>query len=701
MTRYVLGVDIGGTFTDAFLAADDGLALSAKAASTPPNFGEGFLASLEELSKAAGLGLDELLAATDYICHGTTSTLNAVVTGDVAKVGLLTTRGHRDAIFIQNLEGRVLGLGPEQVQDMVATDKPSPLIPRQRALEVTERVDQDGDVIVRLNEEELLAQAEVLVADGVAAIAVSFLWSFVNDAHERRARELIQQRWPTVEVGLSSEISPRIREFPRTATTIINLQIAPILRGYLEPLEAELQQRGLTGPLLVMQGSGGAVAAPAAPRQAVTTIGSVLTGGTVGSVRLAEELGDANVIATDIGGTTFLVGLIVDGRPLFDSTTVLNGTPVNVPAVRVNAIGSGGGAISWLDDGRNLRVGPRSAGARPGPACYGQGGMEPTNTDANLVLGILDPDYFLGGRAVLRRDLADKALAEHIGGPLGLSVEEAAMAVFAIQNGQTADLVRKIVLDAGQDPRDFTVYAFGGAGPIHCHAYSADLGIGRVVVPLGSTASAFSAFGLASSDVTLTFELSDPAVAPVPPERVNENFAKLEARARLELCQQGVHFGRTELRREVDARYTAQMAEVATPVPGGKIDGQGVARMIDAFEERYAARFGEGTGFRAAGVQFITYRVFAHGILPFKPRLVDRPAAGHRDPSGALKGRRPVCLDTAHGYVDTPVYDVAGLAPGHVIEGPALIEAATTTVVVGRDSRGTVDRLGNLVLSGL
>ncbi|MEW2508462.1 hydantoinase/oxoprolinase family protein, partial [Amycolatopsis sp. NPDC047767] len=318
-----------------------------------------------------------------------------------------------------------------------------------------------------------------------------------------------------------------------------------------------------------------------------------------------------------------------------------------------------------------------------------------------LVLGILDPDYFLGGRSKLRRDLADKALAERIGEPLRLSVEEAAMAVFAIQNGQTADLVRKIVLDAGQDPRDFTVYAFGGAGPIHCHAYSADLGIGRVVVPLGTTASAFSAFGLASSDVTLTFELSDPTVAPVEPKRVAENFARLEARAHAELARQGVEFERVEVRREIDARYTAQMAEVATPVAAGGFDEEAVARIIDAFEDRYASIFGAGTGYRAAGVQFITYRVFAHGVLPFKPKLTERVPASGSDPRDALKGRRPVCLDARHGYVDTPVYDVARLAPGHVVEGPAVIEAPTTTVVVGQDSVGTVDRLGNVVLSGL
>ncbi len=469
---YVIGVDVGGTFTDAVLDDGDGLLIGGKSPSTPPDYSQGVMDVLQVLADQLGQPLDEMLANTHHIAHGTTSSLNALVMGNVPDVGFLTTKGHRDSIYIMNVEGRYLGRSPEQLQNVMAQSKSHGLVHKRHALEVTERVDRDGRVVVALDEDEVRATVKTLLADGITAIAVSLLWSFRNPAHEQRIRDLVHEIDPTVFVALSSEVSPRIREFARNATTIMSTQIGPGLRDYLGQLEGTLREHKLAGPLLVMQSNGGAVAASEAPGNAISTVGSVLTGGVVGSVSLGRQLGHSNIIATDAGGTTFLVGMIVDGEPVRSSSTVINHHPINVPTLEVHAIGAGGGAIAWIDAGGNLQIGPHSAQAVPGPACYGQGGTEPTNTDANLVLGILPERGLLGGRKALDLQLAREAIRTKIAEPLGLSIEDAAAAIYAVQNAQTGDLLRKTVVEAGHDPRNFIVYAFGGSGPAHCGAYA-------------------------------------------------------------------------------------------------------------------------------------------------------------------------------------------------------------------------------------
>jgi N-methylhydantoinase A len=696
---YVIGVDVGGTFTDAVLDDDAGNLVAAKAPSTPPDYSQGVLDVLTALAQNLGRPLDEMLADTHHIAHGTTSSLNALVTGSVPPVGFVTTRGHRDSIFIMNVEGRYLGSSPDQLQNVMGQSKIHGLIAKRHAVEVTERLDRDGAVIVPLDEESVRIAVRPLLAQGIRSIAVSLLWSFKNPAHERRIRAIIHQLDPDVFVSLSSEISPRIREFARNATTIMSGQIGPGLRDYLGTLESRLRAAGLDGPLLVMQSNGGAIAAAEAPAAAISTVGSVLTGGVVGAVSLGRQLGHRNIISTDVGGTTFLVGMIVDGEPVRTSTTVINHHPVNVPTLQVHAIGAGGGAIAWLDRGGNLQVGPRSAQAVPGPACYGTGGTEPTNTDANLVLGILPETGLLGGRQALDGAAARSAIRTRIAEPLGLSVEDAAAAIYAIQNAQTGDLLRKTVVEAGHDPRDFVLYAFGGAGPAYCASYGAEVGAREVVVPLGPVASAFSAYGLAASDIVLAAEVSDPGAMPLPPARVQAHFADLERRLAAALDRQGLAYDRIEYARSADLRYTAQLAEVSVPVAAGDLDEAAMSGLLADFEQRYADMYGEGTGFSAAGVQAITFRVRATGILPFNPQLPKLADAGGTDPGDAQLAIRKVCLDARIGYVDTPIYDYRKLRHGHVITGPAVIEVPTTTVVVPPRMTGTVDHLGNLSIA--
>ncbi|OIJ28079.1 hydantoinase/oxoprolinase family protein [Nocardioides luteus] len=696
---YVIGVDVGGTFTDAVLDDDAGNIVAAKAPSTPPDYSQGVMDVLAVLAEQLGLPVEQMLADTHHIAHGTTSSLNALVMGNVPPVGFLTTVGHRDSIFIMNVEGRYLGGSPDQLQNVLGQSKDHGLLPKRHALEVVERIDRDGTVVVPLDEESVRTAVRRLLDADVKAIAVSLLWSFKNPAHEQRIREIVHEIDPGMFVSLSSEVSPRIREFARSSTTVMSAQIGPGLRDYLGSLEGRLREHGLAGPLLVMQSNGGAIAAAEAPATAISTVGSVLTGGVVGAVSLGEQLGHRNIISTDVGGTTFLVGLVVDGEPVRTSSTIINHHPINVPTLEVHAIGSGGGAIAWLDKGGNLQVGPRSAQSVPGPACYDAGGTEPTNTDANLVLGILPEAGLLGGRKALNLEAAREAIRLKIAEPLGLSVEDAAAAIYAIQNAQTGDLLRKTVVETGHDPRDFVLYAFGGAGPAYCGFYAAEVGVKECIVPLGPVASAFSAYGLASSDIVLASELSDPGQMPLDPARAMENFASLEEQVRSALERQGLDFERIELVRSLDLRYTAQLAEVAVEVPAGTLDTAAMTQVTGDFEQRYAELFGEGTGFSAAGVQAITFRVRGTGVLPFSPALPKVDSAADPDPSVALHATRKVCLDPRLGYADTPVYDYRKLRAGHRITGPAIIEVPTTTVVVPPEMTGTVDHLGNLTIT--
>jgi N-methylhydantoinase A len=692
---YVMGIDTGGTFTDGFVADDLGRLSSAKSPSTPPNFANGVLNVIDELAKSLDISSRNLLKSTSYIIHGTTSTLNALITGDVCKVGFITTKGHADSISIMNVEGRYAGLDSDRIQNMAGTNKPPPLVPRNLVVEINERIDYKGAVIVRLDENGVRAATKRLLAHGVEAIAISFLWSFRNPAHELRAREIIAEEAPSLYVALSSEISPRIREFSRSATTIVNTQIAPRLQKYLGPLEEELGRRGFEGALLVMQGSGGCVKAREAPRHAVSTLGSVLTGGIVGCTNLGASLGHKNIISTDIGGTTFLVGLVVDGKPVTATSAIINQYSISTSMVDVHTIGAGGGAIAWIDQGGNLRVGPKSAGARPGPACYGEGGERPTVTDADLVLGIINPDNFLGGRIKLSMELARDALRRHVAEPLGMKVDEAAAAVYAIQNSQTADLVRKVVVNSGRDPRDFVVYSFGGAGPVHCANYAADLGASEVIIPLGTVAAVFSAYGLASSDIVLTVERSQPDNFPPEAERVEQAFARLEKDLKTQLKDQALQFSSVALEREVDMRFTMQLAEVTTPMPPGPIDGGAVTKLGQAFEVAYASLYGKDAGFREAGVQIITYRMRARARLPIHPELPQLERSGKR---AEPRATRNAFLDVRRGWQKTAVYDYRDLGCNDRLVGPAVVETPTTTVALPEGCTATLDLLGNMVI---
>jgi N-methylhydantoinase A len=680
-----IGVDTGGTFTDLVLLRDDGSIEIAKRPSTPPDFAQGVIDVVE------AVGSEDLLQTSHVFYHGTTVATNAMITGAGAKIGFITTAGHRDALPMMRIIGRSAGRSETELKQYTYTDKPLPIVPKTRIKEVFERVDHRGSVIVPLNEASARQAVRALVEDGVEAIAVCFLWSFKNPEHERRLREIVLEEAPGLHVSISSDIVPAIKEYERSATTAVNAYLAPLLARYLDSLERELVDRGLGGSLYVMQSMGGSMRAAAAESRAVNTLVSGPAGGVIAARFLGSMLAHRNIICADVGGTSFDVGLIVDGEPLITSTTDVNQYTLLVPTIDIVSIGAGGGSIAWVDLGR-LRVGPQSAGADPGPACYGRGGEDPTLTDADVVLGYIDPDYFLGGRIALDRELAAKAIEEKIARPLGMSVRDAAAGIIEIANHHMSDLMRKMTIERGYDPRDFVVYAFGGAGPLHGAAFGRELGVQEIMFPLGNIASAFSALGLAVSDVTAVTQTSDLALAPFDSARVNQLFERLEQDAAASFSN-GTPPQEIAVERILELRYKGQVHQVDTPVPAGSLGPAELERVVEEFERRYERLYGRGSGFREAGIELVNYRVLAS--VRVQEAAIRDESEGPAAAGPARTAREQLFWRELGETVETDVYG-DGLRPGMTFDGPAVIRLEATTALLHPGQHARVDGFGNI-----
>jgi N-methylhydantoinase A len=690
---YYCGVDIGGTFTDCVIMDEAGTVTLAKASSTPPDFSAGFLAAVEEGAHRVGLQLDDFLSQTDLLLHGTTVGTNVLVQMRGARTGLITTRGHRDALLMMRSYGRSAGLPIERLLHVSRHRKPDPIVPPGLIKEVSERVDWAGEVFLPLNEDEAREAIAELVADGVDAIAISFLWGFVNPDHERRVKAMVREMAPDVFVSCAHELISKPGEYERTAAVAVNCFIGPATSSYVRRLDAGTKARGYRHPLLIMQAAGGVVPAEQAAASPLFTIGSGPVGGVTGAAFLAEILGDRDVIACDMGGTSFDVGLIHDGVPLTASDTVVNQYTFFMPRLLIESIGAGGGSILWIDEGsRTLRVGPESAGALPGPACYGRGGERPTTSDANVVLGSYNPESFLGGRMTLDAAAARRAIRT-VAKPLRMSDVEAAAGAVRIVESQMAGLMRQMTLEQGLDPRDFVVYAYGGAGGAHAAQFARELGCARVVVPLGDLASTWSALGVMSSDVLPVYATARLMGAPFDADALNAVFGELEARAREALREEGFTGRQVEIRRFADMKFTLQIHQVEVPVPGGRITPRGAEAQVARFVARYEQVYGRGSAFTGAGVQAGVFRVLARGKVR-TPSLVRRPGRAAASPSGA----RRVHWE-GRGFARTPVYGGAALAPGAAVRGPGIVDMPETTIVVPPGDTGTVDPYGSFVIT--
>ncbi len=682
-----IGVDTGGTFTDLVYMRDDGQIEVAKRPSTPPDFSVGVMDVVEAIDKGRNV-----LGGLDYFYHGTTVATNAMITGSGARIGFITTAGHRDVLPMMRIIGRSAGKSEIELKQYSYSDKPAPIVPKSRIKEVHERIDYKGAVVVPLNEASARKAVRELLADGVQAIGVCFLWSFKNRGHERRMREIIVEEAPGLHVSISSDIVPAMKEYERSATTAVNAHVAPLLTSYLSKLQDALRKRGLGSPLLVMQSMGGAMRAADSERRSVNTLASGPAGGIVAAKFLGNLLGHRNIIGADVGGTSFDVGLVVDGEPIITSTSTVNQYTLLAPTIDIVSIGAGGGSIAWADLGR-LKVGPHSAGADPGPACYGRGGVQPTVTDADIVLGYIDPDYFLGGDFKLNRALAFKAIEEKIARPLGMSVRDAASGIIEIANHHMSDLIRKMTIERGYDPRDFVVYGFGGAGPLHGGAFGRELGVKEVIFPLGNISSAFSALGLAVSDLTTVTQLSDYALAPFDAAIVGKHFEALEKEAVESLKGGGAKRGKITLQRILELRYKGQTHQVDTPVGGGAITSKTLEATIKEFERRYERLYGRGSGFREAGIELVTYRVL--GTTHIQDAHLQKLAEGDSDPAPARLGVEKLYWRELKQEVETAIYG-GKIKPGMAFDGPAVIRFEATTALIHPGQHARIDSYGNV-----
>lgn len=688
-----IGTDIGGTFTDLVLLTDDGEVRIFKALTTPDDRTRGVLDAMDIAAEATGRTPQQLVAELRYFSHGTTAATNAFIERKGARTGLITTRGFEDTLRIQRAMAGWVGMPIHEISHFSKRRVPDPIVLQSLTEGVAERVDYKGAVIVPLDEDGARAAIRRLIAAGVESIAVSLLWSFRNTLHERRIAELIQEESPGMFVTLSSELVPIIGEYERTSTTSINAYLGPVIHRYINGLEKAVRDHGFDGPISIMESGGGVLPASEAAFQAANLLTSGPAGGVLASQKLGELLGYPNVLTADMGGTSFDVGLIVDGQPLLETVREEGRFHVALPSIKVTAIGAGGGSIARVKDG-HLAVGPESAGSTPGPACYGRGGTEPTITDADVVLGIIDPRYFLGGKMGLDVDAAHEAVRRHVAEPLGLSVAEAAAGIREIANNQMADLLRRVTLRAGYDPRDFVLMAYGGAGATHAHQYAEVAGIGTIVVP--KTGPAHSAYGTVTGDRHRSFSLAIGQHAPARFKRasdhidldaVNAGFAALEGRAR------GALGDAVNIHRFVGMRFRQQVHEIGVEAPPGVLGKAEIDALVDAFEIKYERIYGKDTALRISGVEFTVVRV--EGTSPvIRPAPREEIAAGR---SNAPADRRQVYF-YGTGFVETPIYRIADVGPGHPIAGPAIIERPDTTIVVGPGQTAEMEKYGNIVI---
>jgi N-methylhydantoinase A len=691
--QLIVGVDIGGTFTDAVVVGPDGSIATGKVSTTPEDFSIGFFGAVAAAAESLGLSESALLRSTTKLAHGTTVGINALVTGSVAKVALLTTKGHGDAIRAMGGQGRILGASIEELLDYRLSSRADPVVPREQVFEINERLDKDGDVVVALSGHDLDDAINRIGAEGYEAVAISFLWSFLNPDHEQRAARRVEDGCPGLFVSCSYQIAPRIGEYPRTVSTVLNAQIGPLMRGYIDRIVDGARARGYGGEVLFGQAEGGLVPGGQAARFPIVTLQSGPVAGVVGSALAGARMDYPNVVVTDMGGTTLDVSTVEGGRVGYREDNEIVRQLAYLRKVDVESVGAGGGSIAWIhDDSGTLRVGPQSAGAVPGPICYGRGGTEVTVTDADLVLGVLNPERPLAGGLRLDVDAARRGVAR-LGDRLGLGPQECAAGIVAIVDSRMEDLVRRVTVQRGHDPRSFVLWAYGGASGAHAGLYGQGIGVKEVVFPLNNTASVWSAYGLALLDHARTFQANAFLHTPLDVDRLAALLRDLEAQAFAYAADHAM--GEVELVRLAHMKYPLQVYEVETDLPPGDVDEKWVTELLNTFHRTYEARFGPGTGYAEAGAALTALRVTVRS--PSKAPPLPHAAASTGE---AVPGtERVVYWRELGGPVATPIYTGEGIGHGALIAGPAIAEYPNTTIAVRPGQSLRADGYGNLILA--
>ena len=670
-----VGVDIGGTFTD-IVTIHDGAVRVTKTPSTPDSPEHGVVNGLEKVEEQG----DFVLQDVDFLGHGTTVATNAVLEQEWADTALVTNDGFRD----------VLEIGRQARPDIYdfQVEKPEPVVPRDRRFELPGRVGERGNVLEDLDESAVHELAARLRETDVESVVVSLLFSFENPGHERRVRDLLREAGVEASISLSSEVLPEIREYERTLTTALNGALKPVMDRYIGNLGERVREEGIDAELKIMQSNGGIITADAARERPVNTLLSGPAGGVQGASYVAGLTGTKDLITMDMGGTSCDVSLVQSGDPLVSTDVEVGDYPVSVPMIDIHTVGAGGGSVAWLDAGGALRVGPKSAGADPGPISYGRGGTEPTITDAHLLLGRLDPGSFLSGELDVEVGDVERVFRDTIADPLGTTVDEAAQGALDVANANMARALRVVSVERGYDPRDFALVAFGGAGPLHATALAADLDIPKVIVP--RTAGVLSALGLLISDIIYDYSTSRVRrLADVDPDDLQREFDRFDAEGRGRLDEEDLDEDQMVVERTLDLRYAGQSFELGVPVPEGGIDAETIETVESRFHDTHRRRYGHA--YEDEPVELVTIRSRARGIVA-EPDLEAEHVEGTID--DAIRETRDVVYG-GDPYA-TRIYDRSRIPTGAEFQGPAVVEGVESTVVVRPGQDAFVDEYGSL-----
>ncbi len=669
-TKYRLGIDAGGTFTDFVLAEDTGQVRLWKALSTPHDPTEAIRNGLALISEDLGREVGEIIADCDLCINGTTVGLNALIQHKGGKTGLICTAGHEDSIEIR--------LGHKEDGYRYDAEYPPAvmLAPRYLRRGVRERIRSDGQVHIPLHEEDVRAACELFLKEGVETVAISFVWSVLDQSHERRAGEIVREMMPDAVLTLGSELYPQVREYTRTSTAVTNAYLAPIMRRYVTAVDAYFRDLGARYPVRYFQSNGGLAIGAAMSDRSVYAINSGPASAPRAGLYVAEPFGSKNVITLDMGGTSFDITLTKDGLTNLNKNIDFLRYRIGVPMIQVETLGAGGGSIGWIDSMGLLQVGPQSAGADPGPACYGRGGVEPTVSDANLVLGYLNPEGLVGGRLPLDKAAAEAAVAR-IAEPLGLSPERAAYGMFTIVNNNMAAGIRRVSVERGYDPRDFVLVGAGGATAAHITALASEMGIDTVILP--KLASGLCAFGQIISDVKYNFMATAPMRldGDAAYARLDALFGEIEADGRKHLEADGFAPERIRVERSIEMRYVGQVHECTVEIGNFPIDAGSVETIKEAFHKRHEQLFTYAE--RHNVVEVVNIEATLYGLVD-KPAAPQLAAGG--DAGAAKKGERQAIFAADGSSTSTPVYDGAILGSGARVAGPAIIEEETTTIVI-------------------
>lgn len=687
MAQYQIGVDMGGTFTDAVVLDEHGNLWTDKAATTPERLLDGLMAALEAVAADVGVPLRSLLSDCNRFVHGTTIVTNSVTELRGARVGVVTTEGFGDSL-------RIARSARNAERDNHKQLNVPDIAPREAIIEVPERVDKRGNVIAPLDLDLCAKAVQNLVEEHrVESIAVAFLWSFLNDEHEKQVRDLVNTLYPDVHVSLSSQVYPMIREYERTVTTVLNAFTAPKVAQYVDDMKASLTEAGLRVAVEFMHTSGGSLSADEARDIPLVLLDSGPVGGVVGASALAKETGIKNVITGDMGGTSFDTSVIADNRMTMTSRSYVQNLLTGLTKVDVVTIGSGGGSIGWADPRRLLQVGPHSAGADPGPACYGRGGDQPTITDAMVSLGFIDPNYFLGGREPLHKDKSDEVL-EQLAERLGMAPADTAAAMYRVVVASMSNAVRGVTVERGHDPREFTFFAYGGATPLFMVDICRELGIRQGLVPNAS--AVFSASGLLASDDLRVLSRSHFWRPGQGVEGVNEALRELEASARANLRDSGYSDADITVHRRGDLKFQGQIFELTVPLPDGDLRQDDLEQVAEDFPAKYEAEFGKGTAWVDAGVVMMAVRVEATAAT--RKYRYQGGVETQRTSGATIEDSRTVTMPSTGQQVNVPVLDGDRLRVDEEVRGPAIIEKPQTTVFLPEQSLAVLDHNRNLLI---